>query len=76
MTFMSKETALKIILVLSAAGSLFSGYLSYKELFAENCALGCTSAGTIFGLPVCVYGFLMFLIVFLTALLGQTSKKS
>ena len=34
---MKKQTALKIILIISMAGLLFSGYLSYGELFAKSC---------------------------------------
>ncbi len=72
---MPKATALKIILVISTVGVLFSGYLSYTEVIIKNCTLGCSAAGNILGLPVCVYGFSMFLLVFLTALLSQPCKK-
>jgi len=71
---MKKEAALKTILVISIAGMLFSGYLSYSELFNQTCALGgaCTSVATI---PACVYGFFMYLIVLIISILGLKNKK-
>ena len=70
---MEKETALRIILGISVAGMLFSGYLSYTELFRKVCALGgCSLLG---GIPVCVYGFFMYLLVFIVSTLGLLSKK-
>jgi len=69
---MRKQTALTIILILSIAGMLFSGYLSYSELFAKVCALGsCTSVS---GIPACVYGFFMYLIVFVISILGMRAR--
>jgi uncharacterized membrane protein len=70
---MKKEAALKIILVISIAGMLFSGYLSYTEIFAGLCAIGgtCSSVASI---PACVYGFVMYLIVFIICLLGLKKK--
>lgn len=66
---MKARTALKAIAWISAAGMLFSGYLSYSELFAGVCRLGggCSSVG---GVPACVYGFVMYLIVFIVSALG------
>ncbi len=74
MCIKNKKTALKIIFGISIAGMAFSGYLSYTELFQKFCALGggCTS---IIGLPSCVYGFVMYAIVFVIALLGLKAKK-
>lgn len=59
------------LLVIGVAGLVFSGYLSYRELFAAapvECApLG--QPGTMLGAPVCVYGFVMYLaIVILTSI--------
>ena len=71
---MKKETALKAILVISIAGMLFSGYLSYTELFAKFCAMGGTCSSVV-GLPACVYGFFMYLIVFIISLMGIKGKK-
>jgi len=66
---MKSKTALKIILGISILGILFSGYLSYKELFTGVCPLGgsCPSVAT---LPACVYGLVMYLIVLVISLLG------
>lgn len=49
---------------------MFSGYLSYHELFTEDgcedAIVSCGESGiTIADLPACVYGFLMYLIIFL-----------
>ena len=70
---MKKETALKTILVIAIAGMLFSGYLSYGELFAGKCAIG--GCSVIANVPACVYGFVMYMIVFIIALLGLAEKK-
>lgn len=65
---MKKNNALKTIFGISIAGMLFSGYLSYTELIKDVCALGgCSSIG---GIPTCVYGFVMYLLVFIIALIG------
>jgi len=60
-------------MIISIAGILFSGYLSYGELFKKSCYLGgCSTVG---GVPACVYGFVMYLIVFIIAILGIMSKR-
>jgi len=70
---MKKDLALKTILAISVAGMLFSGYLSYGELVAKSCLVGgCTF---VLGAPACVYGLVMYLIVFIIALLGLIEKK-
>jgi uncharacterized membrane protein len=75
----TRKTALKIILIISIIGLLFSGFLSYRELFSGDCNLGfvscSTKTGPIFGLPACVYGFVMYLVVFVVSYLGYKSKK-
>lgn len=76
---MNQKTSLKIILILSIAGLLFSGYLSYYELFVPSgCAEAVVSCGqknvTIASLPACVYGFFMYLLVFIFSLLGLKNK--
>ena len=64
---------------ISVVGILFSGTLSYRELFMGNCNLGFVSCGVntspIFGLPACVYGLVMYVIVFLFSFWGYKSKK-
>ena len=74
---MKQRTALQIILVISILGLLFSGYLSYLELFGGGCtgAVSCPLKGSaLLGLPVCVYGFIMYLVIFVVVILGLRSK--
>jgi len=77
---MKKQTALKVILILAIAGMLFSGYLSYGEIIAKSCyaaKLGMGQCTQVFKLPACVYGFVMYLIVFVISILGlQNSSNS
>jgi len=64
--------ALQIILGLSMLGVAFSGTLTYRELCGTS-ASGCTvagSAGTLLGLPVCIYGLVMYVLVAVTAATG------
>lgn len=70
---MKSEIALKIILVIAIAGMLFSGYLSFTELFGNACAVG--GCANIAGIPTCLYGFVMYLVVFVIALFGLCKKK-
>ena len=60
-----------LILVVASGGLAFSGYLSYRELFAVAPVAQCTpigEPGTMFGAPPCIYGFFMYLaIVVMTA---------
>jgi len=78
---MKKQLALKIIFLISVAGLLFSGYLSYTELFTSSPALcsvqsSCQACSQkIATVPVCVYGFIMYLAVFILSFLGLKSKK-
>ncbi|HVZ77101.1 MAG TPA: hypothetical protein VG818_03870 [Gemmatimonadaceae bacterium] len=68
---MTARRALQIIFGLSLAGTLFSGVLSYRELFQG--LGGCPAPGapgTILGYPACVYGFFMFVIVCVTSAFG------
>jgi uncharacterized membrane protein len=70
---MKKETALKAIMWISLLGILFSGFLSYKELF---CSSGMCAVSVInLGLPACVYGLIMYLVVFILAVSGLKSRK-
>lgn len=70
---MKKQTALLVILIISIAGLLFSGYLSYSELFKATCPFG--GCGGLLGIPVCVYGFCMYLAVFIISICGLKSKE-
>jgi len=70
---MKKQTALKTLFWISLAGALFSGYLSYTEIFQQVCALGICST-TVFTVPSCVYGFVMYLAGLIVAIIGLKSK--
>jgi hypothetical protein len=75
---MKKQTALKIILGISILGMLFSGYLTYGELFAKSCyatSLGLGACTAVKGVPACVYGFFMYLVVFIVSIFGIRSKN-
>ncbi|HEX5037841.1 MAG TPA: hypothetical protein VFX30_11845 [bacterium] len=56
------------------AGLLFSGYLSYQELFGPASRMEGVSCGEaafpIPGPPVCVYGFVMYAVILILSLLG------
>lgn len=65
---MEKELALRIIFWISLAGLLFSGYLSYGEVFKKVCfasELGMGTCTNFIGIPACVFGFFMYLAVFI-----------
>ena len=69
--------ALQGTLVVSVGGALFSGVLTYRELFAN--ALACPSpgaAGTILGYPACVYGFFMYCILAAASIFGLTGARA
>ncbi len=77
--------ALIALLIFAALGLLLSGYLSYWNYFKPGCAVGplnwlVTCGGPkavkIFGQPTCIYGFGMFLAVFITALIGLNKIPS
>jgi len=70
--------ALQVAFLLSFAGTLFSGVLSYQELFGSS-ALACPApgaAGTVFGYPACVYGFFVFLALTVVTGLGLRAGRS
>jgi hypothetical protein len=63
------------IIILSGFGLLLSGYLSYVNLWGPGCSQGFLSGiiscggptkVLIWGYPTCVYGFAMYLAIFLT----------
>ncbi len=75
---MKKDFYLKVILYISIAGILFSGYLSYTEIFAHFCgasSLGLGACSAVFQIPACVYGLCMYIIIFVLSLIGLRSKK-
>jgi len=72
---MMKNECLKAILALSVFGMLFSGYLSYGELFTSSGAACSVASVKILGLPACVYGFVMYAIILALSWLGLKSRK-
>ncbi len=62
-----KDKLIKVILVVSFIGILFAGYFSTIEILnPRNYALI---------LPTCVYGLIMYLLVFIVSLLGLLKEK-
>ncbi|MCX6773633.1 MAG: hypothetical protein NTY68_01385 [Candidatus Micrarchaeota archaeon] len=59
---------MKIICIISFIGVLFSGYFSYIELAEGKCPIG--GCASILNIPICIYGFIMFLMLFITSILG------
>ncbi|MEK6971043.1 MAG: hypothetical protein AABW68_05160 [archaeon] len=61
------------ILLLSLAGFLFAGYLTYSKVITGTCPLteGCPY---LFGLPTCVYGALFFGILLLASIIHHLHK--
>jgi uncharacterized membrane protein len=66
---MKKTAALKTVLVVGLAGMAFSGYLSFGEIFGR-CSACSADVNAIFGIPVCVIGFFMYLLIVGFCLLG------
>ena len=74
---MSTKLSIKIIFAIALFGLIFSGVLSYQELFAGSIAT-CPSIGapgTVLGYPACVYGFFMYLLIVIIASAGLFDKK-
>ncbi len=73
---MTARRALQAILTVAVIGVVFSGVLTYRELFG---AVGrCPSPGapgTVFGYPACVYGFFMYLLITGLAVAGLRAKS-
>lgn len=69
---MRPVVALRAILVLSVVGIVFSGVLTYRELFGAT-TIGCPAPGapgTVLGYPACVYGLFMYLAIAVLAFAG------
>jgi len=74
---MRAVTALRLILGLSAFGVVFSGVLTYRELFGTT-ALSCPAPGapgTVLGYPACVYGFFMYVAIAALSYLGLREAR-
>ncbi len=74
---MDKNDYLKVIMAFSVFGMLFSGYLSWGELFpGAPSGFSCAAASAkILGVPTCVYGFIMYLIIGILSVMALKSKK-
>ena len=75
---MTMKRALHIIVAISAFGLLFSGVLTYHELFGVA-ATSCPAPGapgTVLRYPACVYGFFMYLTITVVAALGLRSHRA
>lgn len=77
---MRRKASLIIILVIAIAGIIFSGYLSYHNLFVDGYSeaiIGCegTDPVEIFGLPTCVYGFFIYLILIVLSITAIIRDK-
>lgn len=74
---MKQRTALLTITVIAAIGLLFSGFLSYREVFLGTCETNFIRCGSwrLADLPACVYGFTMFTIVEIISLCGLVKGK-
>jgi len=70
----TKQLALKAILGVSIAGLLFSGVLSYFEIFQQFCAFGGACSTKILTIPSCVYGFVVYLIISVVSIIGLKSE--
>jgi uncharacterized membrane protein len=74
---MSKERALQAVLAVSLVGAAFSGTLVYREACSAaggGCAAG-GAPGAILGLPACVYGLFMYLVLVTLSALGLRSRR-
>lgn len=72
---MSNNRLLKSAALLSFAGTLFAGYLTASKIFAGQCAFNETCY-YLFGYPTCLYGFVMFLTIFVSSISALTGKVS
>jgi len=61
--------ALQVVLGISVFGAVFSGVLTYREVFGATAA-ACPAPGapgTVLGYPACVHGFFMYVATAATA---------
>ena len=70
---MKSATYIKTMFFLGLAGLLFSGYMSAIKLFTATCAFN-SPCPYFLGYPACFYGFGMFLVIFVSAILGYFKK--
>jgi uncharacterized membrane protein len=70
---MKCKTCVTALTIVSFAGLLFSGYLSGIKFFSDTCAFG-ESCPYFLGYPACYYGFVMYVLLFLTSILTLVGK--
>lgn len=59
---MSVKRWIQAAVAISLFGAIFSGGLTYRELFQGAAKCPAPGApGTVFGYPACVYGFVMYM---------------
>ncbi|MFA6553365.1 MAG: hypothetical protein WCT27_02980 [Patescibacteria group bacterium] len=77
---MKMKTALIAVLAVAIGGIIFSGYLSYYNIWGPGCSQAIISCGPkplkIFGLPQCIYGFFMYLIVAILSVVAIIKNNS
>jgi hypothetical protein len=72
------KRALQFILAISLFGVVFSGVLSFEEVFLSSTTAACPSPGapgTLFGYPACVYGFFMYALIASLSFWGLLSGR-
>lgn len=77
-TILAPRRALQLVVGLALFGTVFSGALTYRELFARTAA-ACPSPGapgTVLGYPACVYGFFIYLTLTVIASLGLVPRRA
>ena len=68
---MKAKRWLQAALAISLFGAIFSGGLTYRELFAGAAKCPAPGApGTVLGYPACVYGFVMYTALVVVCALG------
>lgn len=66
--------SLRVLFLLSLAGFLFSGYLSFVKLVSGSCALN-EPCPYFLGYPACFYGFAMYLALLTLTTLALFTKS-
>lgn len=58
----------RILLLVSLAGSLFAGYLTYSKVFTNVCPFN-EPCSYLWGYPTCLYGLVMFLAILIPSIM-------
>jgi len=66
---------LNIAVLLTLAGTLFSGYLAGTKFFSATCAFG-EECPIFLGYPACYFGFVLFLMMFVSTVFAWATKVS